>query len=348
MQNLLDTAGTGNTGAAATLLEMIGASWMSQAICVAAELGLADLLTAGPKDIDELAQAVDCQPSSLHRLMRALVSIGLFSEHENEVFKLTTTGALLRSGGQPSVRSWAIWWGRHLWPVWENLGYSVKTNQSARKMMNGREGYQHIEAAPAVAMMFNQAMAELTQIIAGEVLRVYDFAGTKHLVDVGGGYGGLLTAILTAHPAMHGTLFDLSHAIAEASTHVAKAGIAQRCSLVAGSFFDAAPGNGDVYLLKSILHNWNDESSIAILRNCRRAMPKEAKLVLVERVMPARMTESGNSRAAARTDLNMLVGLGGRERTETEFVALLTASGFRTTALLQTTLDYSVIEGVPV
>ena len=348
MQDLINTADPSNTGAAARLLEMIGASWMSQAICVAAELGLADLLASGPKTIRELAQAADCQPASLYRLMRALASIGLCSEHEGEVFELTTMGALLRQGGQPSVRAWAIWWGRHLWPVWENLGYSVKTSQSARKMMNGREGYQHLEAAPAVASLFNQAMVELTQLIAGEVLRVYDFSATKHLVDVGGGYGGLLTAILTAHPAMHGTLFDLPHAIAEASAHLARAGVAPRCTLVAGSFIDSAPGGGDVYLLKSVLHNWNDERSAVILQNCRRAMPKEAKLVLVERVMPTRMTESGNDRAAARTDLNMLVGLGGRERTETEFVALLNASGFKAAALLRTALDYSVIEGVPI
>jgi hypothetical protein len=334
------------SAAAAKLLETIGASWMSQAICVAAELRIADFLADGPKNIEDLARDTECRPASLHRLMRSLAGIGLCAEREDGSFALAATGSLLRSEARPSLRSWAIWWGRVLWPVWGNLLYSVRTGESARKLLNGSEAYEHVERDPEVASLFNRAMIELTQLAAGEVLRAYDFSATTRLVDVGGGYGELLTAILAAYPAMRGILFDLPHAVEGARARVAGAGVAQRCELIAGSFFDTVPGGGDAYLLKSVLHNWDDERSAVILGNCRRAMPKEAKLVLVERVMPARIEGTETDRAIARTDLNMLVGLGGRERTQAEFAALLAASGFRAASFLSTALELSVIEAV--
>jgi orsellinic acid C2-O-methyltransferase len=328
------------------LLEMIGASWMSQTICVAAELRIADLLENGRKNIDDLARATRCQRASLHRLMRALASLGLCAEHAEEFFELTAAGSLLATDARPSVRSWAIWWGRYQWPVWGNLLYSVKTGGSARKLVTG-DGYAHLECDPKAASIFNRAMVELTQLVADEVARVYDFSEARRLVDVGGGYGELLTALLAAYPALHGVLVDLPHAIDGAAARIAHVGVAQRCELVAGNFFDSVPGGGDVYLLKSVLHNWDDGQSSVILGNCRRAMSEKSKLVLVERIMPARMRGSADERAIVRTDLNMLVGLGGRERTEPEFAALLASSGFKAARVLPTTVDFSVIEGVP-
>lgn len=331
---------------AAKLLGMIGASWMSQAVCVAAELRVADLLAGGSRNTDELARATNCQPASLHRLMRALASLGLCAEQEDGSFELTPAGLLLRADARPSVRSWAIWWGRHQWPVWGNLLYSIKTGESARKLVTGHEGYQHQEHDREAASIFNRAMVELTHLIAGEVVRAYDFAGARRLVDIGGGYGELLTTILAAYPSLRGILFDLPHAVGSAAERLSEAGVGERCEVVAGNFFDSVPRGGDVYLLKSVLHNWNDERSAVILANCRRAMSKGTKLLLVERIMPARMRGSATERAVARMDLHMLVGLGGRERTKTEFVTLLASSGFKFARFIRTAFDYCLIEGV--
>ena len=280
--------------------------------------------------------------------MRALASLGLCAEQEDGSFELTSMGSLLRTDAPSSVRSWAIWCGRYQWPVWGNLLYSVKTGENARTLVTGRKGYEHLDRDPEAASIFNRAMVELTQLVAGEVAHVYEFSAVRRLVDVGGGYGELLSVILAAHPKMHGILFDLPHAVDGAAARLAKAGVSQRCEIVAGSFFESVPSGGDVYLLKSVLHNWDDDRSSVILGNCRRAMSKEGKLVLVERVMPARMKGSAAERATARTDLNMLVGLGGRERTEVEFAALLASSGFKAARFLSTALDFSVIEGVPI
>lgn len=331
---------------AASLLDMIGASWMSQAICVAAELHIPDLLANGSQTIDELAVTTQCSRASLHRLLRALASLGICIEQGDGFFALGPMGSHLRSNSTSSVRSWAIWWGRHLWPVWRNLQSSVRTGKSARELATGRKGYSHLEAEPEAASVFNCAMVELTRLVAREVVCAYDFSAARRVVDVGGGYGQLLTALLEAYPTMHGILFDLPHAIDGAKTRMADTGIAARCDLVAGNFFESVPSGADIYLLKSILHNWDDERTTIILGNCRRAMPSQAKLVLIERVMPERMKESARERALARTDLNMLVGLGGRERTEEEFAALLASSGLRAVKFLPAAPDYTVIEGV--
>lgn len=341
---MTDAAGFADAG---RLLKMIGASWMSQAVCVTAELRIADLLANGSKNVDDLARTAQCHQASLHRLMRALASLGLCTEQEDGFFNLTPMGSLLRTDAHPSVRSWVIWWGKYQWPAWGNLRHSVRTGESAHKLVTGHEGYERFSADPEAASVFDRAMAELTQLVAGEVVRVYDFSGTRRLVDVGGGYGELLSVILWAYPAMHGVLFDLPHTVDGAKTRLAKAGIMHRCQLVTGSFFDSVPGGGDLYLLKSVLHNWADDQSTVILGNCRRAMSKGAKLVLIERVMPARMKRSVADRTVARTDLNMLVGLGGRERTKAEFVALFASSGFKLTRFLPSTLEFRVIEAVP-
>ena len=333
--------------AVAKVLEMIGSSWMSQTVCVAAELGIADLLAGGAKNIEGIAKATSCQPASLHRLMRALASLGLCAERDDGYFAPTPMGSLLRSGPESSVRSWSIWSGRYQWQEWGNLLYSVRTGKSARRLLAGGEGYEHLESDPEAASIFNRAMTELTQLAVAEVVRVYDFSAVRQLIDVGGGYGELLAAILSVYPTMRGVLFDLPHAIEGATARFADAGLTKRCESVEGNFFEAVPDGGDVYLLKTVLHNWNDEQCTVILRNCRRAMSNNSKLVLVERIMPARMTGADAERAFARADLNMLVGIGGRERTEAEFTALLSSSGFKATRFLSTVLDFGVIESFP-
>lgn len=329
---------------AAKLIEMIGASWMSQVTCVAAELGISDLLASGPKRVDDLARATQCHRPALHRLMCALVSLGLCVERENDSFELTFLGSLLRSDVPFSVRAWAIWWGKYEWPVWGSLLHSVQTGQGARKLVTGFDAYDYLQRDVQAAAIFNRAMTDITQLVAREVVRVYDFSGLKRIVDVGGGHGELLAAVLQAHPDVRGVLFDLPHVIDGAKS---RKGLQDRCELIAGDFFASVPSGADAYVLKGVLHNWHDERSSAILRNCRRELSPDGKVLIVERIMPACIEASIEHRAVIRADLNMLVGPGGRERTESEFRDLLAASGFEMRRLFPTAVGFSVIEAIP-
>lgn len=337
---------TTDSAMAVRLLDMIGASWMSQAICVAAELHIPDLLANGAQTLDELVIKTQCPRASLHRLLRGLASLGICFEQGDASYSLAPMGSLLRSSASSSVRSWAIWWGRHLWPVWQDLRFSVGTGRSARQRATGGQGYTHVEADPEAASIFNRAMVELTRLVADEVVRIYDFSAARRVVDLGGGYGALLITILKAYPALQGVLFDLPHAIDGTKTQVVDIGIASRCDYVAGNFFESVPSGADIYLLKSILHNWDEKHAALILDNCRRAMSTQAKLVLIERMIPEQMKDSPRERALARSDLNMLVGLGGRERTKAEFAALLASTGLRVVNVLPVAPEYTLIEGV--
>jgi orsellinic acid C2-O-methyltransferase len=337
----------GHPGNASEFLELVNHGSMVHAAHAAAELRIPDLLASGPKHVDELARATGSHAPSLHRLLRALASLELCTEREDGSFALTPTGSLLRTDAPNSLRSWILWWRKYQWPLWGNLLYSVRTGESARKLVTGIEGFGHVEHDVETAAVFNRAMAELTRLVATEVVHAYDFAGMRRIVDVGGGYGAMLAAVLEAHRGAYGVLFDLPHAIDGARSCLANAGLTERCEVIAGSFFDSVPGGGDAYLLKAVIHDWNDERATVVLRNCRRAIPPDGKLLLVERIMPVRVEASSLHRAIARADLNMLVGLGGRERTEEEFRALLHSSSFSVRRVVATALEYSVIEGVP-
>jgi SAM-dependent methyltransferase len=329
------------------LVALINSGSMAKAVCVAAELKIADHLADGPKHADELAQATGSHAPSLHRLLRALASLDLCSEREDGSFELSAMGDLLRSDAPTSLRNWTLWYGAYIGPVWENLRYSVKSGESARKLITGANDFSHLDRDAEAAAVFNGAMAEFTSLVADEVVQVYDFAGVRRIVDVGGGYGALIAAVLRASPSAQGVLFDLPHAIPGARTLLTKAGVAARCEFVTGSFFDQVPAGADAYLLKAILHDWDDEQSAMILRNCRRAMPPDGKLLIVERVLPARFEASSLHRSIARADLTMLVALGGRERTEKEFSVLLESSGFRLAKVIATSLEYSLVEAIP-
>jgi SAM-dependent methyltransferase len=344
MSARLETFDRSDPPGASKLLDIIGGSWMSQATYVAAELRIADLLAGGPKRVDELAKAAGCHAPSLARLMRGLASLGICVEREDDRFDLTPIGSLLRSDAPDSLRSWAIVWGKLQWPVWGNLLHSVRTGESARTLVLGTEGYEHLARDADAAAIFNRAMTEITRLVANEVARVYDFSGARRIVDVGGGYGQLVAAILKAHPKARGVVVDMPHASEAAKLYARDAGVAERCEFVAGDFFESVPPGGDAYLLKSVLHNWNDEKSALILRNCGRAMPRGAKLLLVERIFPARLDVSPAHQAVARSDLNMLVGPGGCERTEAEFRNLLGAAGFTPVEVFATATEFSIIE----
>jgi hypothetical protein len=320
---------------------------MAQAIHVAAELGIADRLADGPQTSSELAAITGTHAPSLHRLLRALATIDLCCERADGAFELTALGRLLRNDSPDSLRSWAIWWGAHLWPVWGNLLHSVTTGKSARAMLTGTEGFKHLEDDPEAAAIFNQALVELTRMACAAVVAAYDFSGLRRVVDIGGGYGELLAAILRANPEATGVLLELPHALAGARRHLDRAGLSSRCEFRAGDFFASVPGGADAYLLKSVLHDWEDERSRQILGTCRRAMGEGARLLVVEQIVPDKLEVSATHQALAQSDLTMLVAHGARERTAADFRSLLESAGFAVARVVPAGPTFSVLEALP-
>jgi hypothetical protein len=327
----------------ATLLELITSSWKSQALRVAAELRVPELLAGGPRTSAQLAEHARAHQPSLHRLLRALTTIDILRENDDGTFVLTPMGTLLGS-----LRSWSIWWGAHAWPEWGRLLESVKTGRSVRSQRAEAHGFESLDADPEVAAVFNSAMAELTRLEVNGVVRAYDFSPFQHIVDVGGGYGELLVAILNAHPRARGTIVDLPHSVDGARRHVEEAGVADRCEVLPGDFFERVPPGADAYIVKNVVHDWDDRDALRILESCHQAMPAHAKLLLIERVMPDRFTVSDADQSAARSDLHMLIAHGARERTQAEFDELLVRSRFRLQTAAGAAGGLSVLEAIPV
>lgn len=340
-------SGTDPGTTARRLLELVNGSWMSQAIHVAARLGIPDLLATGARSGEELARATGTHPPSLHRLLRALVSIGICDGPDAGTWSLTPMGALLRADTPDSLRAWTLHWGGSQWSVWGNLHHSVRTGEGARGAPAGSDGFDRLDADPEAAAVFNRAMAELTRLDAAAIVRACDFSGTQRIVDVGGGHGELLAVILSTCLEARGVLFDRPHVLESGRRHLESAGVADRCEFLPGDFFESVPAGGDAYVLKSVIHDWNDERGEAILRNCRRAMDERARLLLVERIVPPRLAVSAAHRAIARGDLNMLVSWGSRERTEAEYRALLGGAGLEVRTIVAAGPTFGVIDAVP-
>lgn len=329
------------------MIGLVTAGALSQAIAVAAELGIADLLAGGPRSAAELAGSLACHAPSLHRLLRALASVDVCVEREDGTFALTAAGSLLGSDADGGFRSYMTWWGKYRWPVWGNLLHSVQTGERAAAVSRTAIGMMELDLDPAAAATFHGAMADVSGAVASGLVHGCNWAGVENLVDVGGGHGELLATILAAHPDMQGVLFDQPHASEGARRNFARAGVGARCAIVCGDFFEAVPQGADALLLKSIIHDWNDERSAVILGNCRKALGTGGRLILVEQVMPIRFAAFQQQHAAVQ-DLNMLVMLAGRERTSTEFGSLLSVAGFAVTTITPTALDYHIIEAVAI
>jgi hypothetical protein len=325
------------------LIQLVQQGAMAQIACASAELGVADLLASGPKHVAELAQATQTHAPSLRRLLRTLVTLELCAECEDGSFLLLPRGEALRSDAANSVRSWMLWFGKHQWPVWGRLLHSVKTGERARSSGT----FELLDRDPEAAARFNGAMLELTRIVADDVVHAYDFKGFERILDVGGGRGTLLAVILNANADLHGMLLELPHAIEGARSHLSDCGVIDRCDLVTGSFFEAIPPGADAYILKNVIHDWDDERATLVLRNTRRASTPGAKLLVIERIMPVRLEASPAHRTIAYADMAMLVGPGGRERTEDEFRLLLEGAGFRLSRVIATAQGYSILEAVP-
>ena len=331
----------------ARMLALINANWTTQAISAAVQLGLPEGLSGGPQPVLALAQRMSCDPPSLLRLLRALASVGIVAQAEDGRFALTEMGTLLSTDAQGSLAAWAEFCGTYSWSTWGQLPDCVRSGQSVRKRAGHADGFHRLEEDHKAASIFNRAMVSLTGSVAATVVDTVDFAGTQRIVDVGGGFGELLAAVLRAHPSMRGVLFDMAHATQAASVRLREAGVAERCEVVTGSFFDAVPAGADAYLLKSILHDWDDEHCSLILAQCARSMPPHARLLIVERMMSEQSSVSAHDQAIARSDLNMLIGTGGCERTHEQYRSLLKAAGLRPTNLLALSGGFSVLDATP-
>jgi hypothetical protein len=325
------------------LLGLIGGFRVSQAIHVAVALGVPDLLADGPRGNDDLAEAADADADALYRLLRALAAVGVLHEEDGRRFSLTPLGERLRSDAPDSLAGWAALIGRpYFWNTWGELLHSVRTGENAFRHVHGTDVWEYRSTRPDDAAGFDAAMTALTRNVDRALLDAYDFGRFGTIVDVGGNRGALLAAILRAHPAVRGVLFDQEHVVAGAPPLLAEAGVADRVRIEPGSFFDAVPGGGDAYLLKSIIHDWEDAEAEAILRVVRSAIPSEGVLLVVERVL-APPNEGPDGKFS---DLNMLVMPGGRERTPEEYGALFERTGFELVRVAAAN-GVGVVEGRP-
>ncbi len=325
------------------MLQMILGFWASRAVYIAAKLGIADLLGEQPKSAAELAEATGTHAPSVYRVLRALASVGVFAEDETGRFALTPLAATLRSGVPGSLRAFAtVELGEEHYPAWGDVLHSVKTGEIAFNHVFGMSPWEFFATNPENAKTFDEAMTNMTLVVNDAIMTSYDFSPIGKIVDVGGGHGSLIASILKANPKMEGVLFDVPHVIEGASHLIEAESPLERCELVAGDFFESVPSGGDAYMLKWIIHDWDEERSVVILKNCHRAMVEDGKLLLVEAVIPR-----GSAPFFHKfMDLNMLVMTGGRERTEAEYRTLFEAAGFRLTNISPTQTEMSVIEGV--
>jgi len=324
------------------LIRMITGYWISQAIYAAAKFGIADLLRDGPRPVADLAAATQTNSAALFRLLRALASLGIFAEDEEGRFALTPLADLLRSDVEGSQRALALMTGDEQFHAWGEIVYSIRTGKTAFEKYYGQPIFDYLAERPDKAAVFDAAMTGIHGRETAAVLAAYDFSSTKILADIGGGNASKIAAILQAYPAMQGVLFDLPHVVERARSRIEKAGLATRCQLVGGNFFESVPTGADTYLMRHIIHDWDDEQAGKILRNCHAAMPVDAKLLLVESVIPP-----GNAPFGGKLlDLTMLLIPGGQERSAGEYRELYERCGFELVRIVPTRLEVSVIEGV--
>ena len=318
-----------------------------QLTVAACELKIPDLLAFGPKTSAELAAATGTHEPSLHRFLRGLAAWGVVKEDGRGVFSATVVSDSFRSD-KAGLRNMALMLDQESYKIWAELPYSLKTGRPAYDHVAGKSHWEALRELPEQAAQFNAAMVEDTRRVAASFVGAYDFDGVGTVIDVGGGSGALLAAVLAAHPQLHGVLFDLPQGLADAREKLAAEGVADRVSLVEGSFFEEVP-QADLYLLKWIIHDWDDERAVAILKTCRRAMQTGSRLVLLERILPEHVDADRDVLDVVMGDLNMMVVLGGRERAAEEYRHLLEGAGLHmTSARPAGGSGFGIYEAVPV
>jgi hypothetical protein len=331
--------------AAVQVIQMLAGRSVSQAISVAAELGIADVLKDAAMHVDELAAATSTHAPSLYRLLRALASVGIFAETENRQFRVTPLAACLRGDAPDSIRNLARWYGVPLiLHSWDELLHSVKTGETGVKQALGvTDLFSYMSEHPEQAQIFHDCMSEISRKNAPGIVGAYDFGRFRKIVDVGGSHGLLLSAILQRYPGPQGVVFDLSRVVEGTRRAIAADGLTERCEAVSGNFFEYVPAGADAYVLKQVIHDWDDAPAVAILRNIRQAIPPGGRLLLIEFVIPPANEPS----LSKFFDLGMLVVTGGRERNEIEYRDLFAAAGFTLIAIHPTASPQCVIEGAP-
>jgi hypothetical protein len=329
------------TPAPAAMMEMIIAGWTSQAITVAAQLGIADALANGPLPIDELAVRVGADADALRRLLRALIGRGVFRQRRDGRYELNSLSGTLRSDARVSMTSAARFYGsQEQRERWTLLADSVRTGKSIVPALRGKSSFDYFADEPELAELFNQTMASVSELTDVTVVAGYDFSVYPTIVDVGGGHGTLLAAILASATASRGILYDLPAVVANAPSLLRKQEVAERVQIDEGSFFDSVPGGGDAYVLKNIIHDWPDDRALQILRSVRAAAGPRSTVLLIEFVIP----EHDRDFPGKWVDLEMLLNLGARERTADDYRDLLAQAGFRMTRVVQTASPLSVVE----
>ena len=328
----------------ATLMGIARGYQRSQALAVAAELGIADLVGNGPRSATDLATATETNAASLYRLLRALASIGVFHEDDGECFTLTPMGRLLRRDHpqsiDPAVRMFCA---DYQWRAWRELGYSVRTGGNAAVHTLGMDVWEHRRRNPQDGVVFDAAMRTMAAGYAAGIVDAYDFGRHRVVADVGGGTGTLLAAILRAHPAVRGILAEQPDVLRDAPNVLAAAGVENRVALVECDFFACVPRDADAYVLLRVLHDWDDEDALRILRRVREAMESSARLLVVDGVVGP----PNDDPLTKFLDLMMLVSAGGRERTEVEWRSLLDAAGFRLDGIVPAGPGRYVLDAAP-
>ncbi len=325
------------------LFKMISGKINTHLLSVVAELGVADLLKDGPRPIQELAEATDTHAPSLYRILRALASQEVFVETEPKCFGLTPIAERLQSDFPGSLRSSAIffcseWHNR----AWDNIMHSVKTGECAFDHAFGMKLFDYLEQHPEEFSVFNDAMTSGSANSAAKFCEAYDFSSINTLVDVGGGHGMLLKTILIANPSLKGILYDLPSVVEGAPGLIDKDGLGDRCRIIGGDFFESVPADANAYMMKSIIHDWDDKRAAKILKNCRESMADGGRILVIDAVIPP-----DNSPFPSKlTDIEMLLLPGGLERTESEFADLFSSAGLKLNRIVPTGATQSIIEGV--
>lgn len=323
------------------MMEMVTDMWAAQAIVAAAELGIADALADGPLSAEELAAAVDADADAVRRLLRALISRGIFWQRRDGRYELTPLADTLRRDAEVPLAGWARWLGsRQHREHWSHLTDAIRTGRSVVPALRGKPAFEYLASEPELGEIFNQAMTAGSAMSIGPVIAAYDFSPFATIVDVGGGHGRLLSEILAATPTARGVLFDMPQVVAGAPAVITERGVADRIEISEGSFFDSVPAGGDAYVLKSVIHDWPDDDAVRILRNVRDAAQTGSHLLLIEFVVPEHHREFvGNW-----LDLEMLLALDARERSAAEFERVFDRAGYRLQRVVPTASPFSVLE----
>jgi ubiquinone/menaquinone biosynthesis C-methylase UbiE len=335
---------TAQTSPFEAMIQLMSGFWVSRGIYVAAKLGIADYLRDGDKTAAELAAATDTHADSLYRVLRMLAMVGVFEQKGDDRFALTPLSETLLTDSPFSLRAGAIAeMGEVHYEAWGNIMHSVKTGEIAFDNNFGMNIWQYFETDREKAQNFNKYMASSSESVSQAIVEAYNFSESQKLVDVGGGLGGMISAILRANPNLSGVLFDAPSVVEKAREFLINAGVSERCETIGGDFFESVPAGGDVYTLRWIIHDWEDGLSIKILKNIRNVLPPNGKLLLFEAVVP----QNGQPHFSKFMDLIMLTMTGGRERTAEEYESLLGKADFKVTRVIPTASFMSIVEAVP-